>query len=92
MNCDDNTLTRQDYRQPFVLSADDQAFHEAKGFTNEPKRCSSRHRARRSEPNGGYGQGPCEMHPTAIARYTVAIASVNSTRAHGNLVEKRYNK
>ena len=35
---EDKTLTCQDCGQPFVFSADDQAFHETKGFTNEPKR------------------------------------------------------
>lgn len=67
MNYVDRTLTCQECGQPFTFSADDQAFHATKGFTNEPKRCASCREARRSERNGGYGRGPREMYPVVCA-------------------------
>ena len=70
MNYEDRTLTCQDCGQSFTFSADDQAFHAEKGFTNEPKRCSSCRQARRNERGGGgggYSQGPREMHPVVCA-------------------------
>ena len=67
MEYEDKTLTCQDCGQPFTFSADDQSFHAMKGFTNEPKRCVSCRQVRRSERNGGYGQGPREAHPVVCA-------------------------
>ena len=67
MDYEDKTLTCQDCGQPFTFSADDQSFHAMKGFTNEPKRCSSCRQARRSERNGGYSQSPREAHPVVCA-------------------------
>ncbi len=67
MNYEDRTLTCQDCRQSFTFSADDQSFHAMKGFTNEPKRCDSCRQARRSERNGGSGQGQRDMYPPVCA-------------------------
>ena len=67
MNYEDKSLTCQDCGQPFTFSADDQSFHEMKGFTNEPKRCNPCRQTRRSERDGGYSQGPREMHPVVCA-------------------------
>ncbi len=67
MSYEDKTLTCQDCGQPFTFSADDQSFHAEKGFTNEPKRCVSCREARRSEQNGGHGQGRREMFPVVCA-------------------------
>ena len=67
MNYEDRTLTCQDCGQPFVFSADDQAYHATKGFTNEPRRCTSCRQLRRNERGGGYDQGPREMHPVVCA-------------------------
>ena len=67
MSYEDKTLTCVECRQPFTFSADDQSYHVEKGFTNEPKRCTSCREARRSERNGGYGQGPREMYPVVCA-------------------------
>ena len=67
MSYEDKTLTCQDCGQPFTFTADDQSFHAEKGFTNEPKRCYSCREARRSERNGGYSQGPREMHTVVCA-------------------------
>ena len=68
MSYEDKTLTCQDCGQPFIFSADDQAYHATKGFTNEPKRCAPCRQSRRGERNtGGFGQGPREMHPAVCA-------------------------
>ena len=67
MNYEDKTLTCQECRQPFTFSADDQAYHAEKGFSNEPKRCTSCRQARRNERGGGEGQGSREMHPVVCA-------------------------
>src|SRR5581483_9724553 len=60
VNFTDKTLTCADCGAPFTFSADDQAFHQERGFTNEPRRCPNCRAARRSERNGGgssYGGG-----------------------------------
>jgi CxxC-x17-CxxC domain-containing protein len=67
MSYQDRNLTCQDCGQSFVFSADDQAYHAEKGYTNEPKRCPSCRQARRTD-RGGYGQGPREMYPAVCAQ------------------------
>ena len=67
MDYEDKTLTCQDCGQPFTFSADDQAFHAMKGFTNEPKRCATCRQQRRSGRDGGDGEGFREMHPVVCA-------------------------
>ena len=76
MSYEDRTLTCQDCGQPFTFSADDQAYHAEKGYTNEPKRCTSCRQARRGQRSddgfgfgggGGYDRGPREMHPAVCA-------------------------
>ena len=57
MNFVDRTLTCADCGTTFTFSADDQAYHQERGFTNEPRRCPSCRAARRSERNGGGGGG-----------------------------------
>jgi CxxC-x17-CxxC domain-containing protein len=54
MSYQDRTLTCADCGQPFTYSADDQAYHASRGFTNEPKRCPDCRAARRSDSGGGY--------------------------------------
>jgi CxxC-x17-CxxC domain-containing protein len=70
MSYEDRTLTCQDCGQSFTFSADDQAYHAEKGYTNEPKRCPSCRQARRSERGfgGGYGRAPREMYPAVCAQ------------------------
>ena len=65
MSYQDRTLTCQDCGQSFTFSADDQAYHAEKGFTNEPKRCQSCRQSRRNERGngGGYGQSPERCTP-----------------------------
>ena len=58
MSYQDKTLTCTDCGKPFTFSADDQAYHATKGFTNEPKRCTSCRQTRRNERGGGgFGGG-----------------------------------
>ena len=39
MAFEDKTLTCADCGADFTFSADDQAYHQERGFTNEPRRC-----------------------------------------------------
>ena len=55
MNFTDRTLTCADCGTSFTFSADDQAYHQEKGFTNEPRRCQSCRAAKRAERNSGGG-------------------------------------
>jgi CxxC-x17-CxxC domain-containing protein len=79
MTYQDRTLSCQECGQSFNFSADDQAFHADKGFTNEPKRCPTCRQARRNERGntgfggggggggGGFDRGPREMFPAVCA-------------------------
>jgi len=54
----DKTLTCVDCGASFVFTAGEQEFHASKGFTNEPRRCTSCRSARRSSrDSGGSGGG-----------------------------------
>ncbi len=54
----DRTLTCADCGTGFTFSADDQAYHADRGFTNEPRRCTDCRNQRRSQQGGGsYGGG-----------------------------------
>ncbi len=75
----DKTLTCADCGTSFIFSAEDQAFHQEKGFTNEPRRCQSCRAAKRAERNdgssysgstsygGGYG-GQREMYSATCSQ------------------------
>ncbi len=70
MTYQDRNLTCAECAQSFVFSADDQAYHAEKGYTNEPKRCSTCRDARRAQSGGsggGFDRGPREMHPVVCA-------------------------
>ncbi len=71
MTYQDRSLTCVDCGQSFIFSADDQAYHAEKGYTNEPKRCASCRQTRRDRrPNDGfdsYNRGPREMHSVVCA-------------------------
>lgn len=63
----DKTLTCSDCGAPFTFTEGEQEFHQSKGFTNEPRRCSSCRTARRgSDGGGGYG-GAREMFSATCA-------------------------
>lgn len=71
MSYQDRTLICEDCGAEFTFSADDQAYHAEKGYTNEPKRCPSCRAARKaSRGDGGGGGGGYrrrEMHPAVCA-------------------------
>ena len=70
MTYTDRTLTCVECGDPFTFSADDQAYHAEKGYTNEPKRCPSCRQTRRSQRYGdsdGYDRAPREMHTVTCA-------------------------
>ena len=75
MSYTDRTLTCADCGTDFTFSADDQAYHAQKGFTNEPRRCANCRNQRRSDrgessygggSGGGYG-GQREMFSATCA-------------------------
>ena len=71
MAYEDRSLACVDCGQSFIFSADDQAYHAEKGYTNEPKRCASCRQGRRDRRSddgyGGYNRGPREMHSVVCA-------------------------
>ena len=71
---EDRTLSCVECNQSFTFSADDQAYHAEKGYTNEPKRCPTCRQAKRNQRNsdgfgggGGFDRAPREMHPVVCA-------------------------
>ena len=67
----DKTLTCSDCGQSFTFSAGEQESFAQRGFTNEPKRCTSCRQNRRAETgssnNSGYSSGPRQMFPAVCA-------------------------
>ncbi len=57
MSFQDKSIQCSDCGTTFTFSAEDQAFFQSKGYTNEPKRCPSCRQARKSERNGSSGSG-----------------------------------
>ena len=75
MTYQEKTLQCSDCGASFTFTAEEQQFFATKGFTNEPKRCSSCRAARKTERNGGsiggndYGYRPQrEMFPATCAQ------------------------
>ena len=69
MNYVDRTLSCVECSQSFTFSADDQAYHADRGYTNEPKRCPDCRQAKRAQRNSGgnFSRGPREMHTVVCA-------------------------
>ena len=71
----DMTLACSDCGSDFVFTVGEQEFHASRGFTTNPKRCSSCRNARRGQPRdsggggggGGYGGGQREMFTVVCA-------------------------
>ena len=64
----DKILTCVDCGAQFTFSAEDQEYHASRGFTNEPKRCSSCRQARKAERGqGGYGPSSRPTYPAVCA-------------------------
>ena len=83
MSYADKTITCRDCGMDFVFTAGEQEFYAQKGFTNEPTRCPSCRKQRKSGSGGGrssgygerdsyggrssYSSGPREMHTATCA-------------------------
>ena len=68
----DRTLSCVECSQAFTFSADDQAYHAEKGYSNDPKRCPACRQARRAQNNGGdfgggFGRRSQDMYPVVCA-------------------------
>ena len=49
----DKTIECSDCGNTFIFGAEEQEFFASKGYTNDPKRCPTCRRMRRSQPSGG---------------------------------------
>ena len=68
MSFQDKSIQCSDCGATFTFSAKDQEFFQSKGFTNEPKRCSSCRQARKLERNGNGNYGaPRQMFPATCS-------------------------
>ena len=70
MSFEDKTLQCSDCGASFTFSAEEQEFFQAKGFTNEPKRCPACRQSRKADRygDGGYGdRSPRQMFPAVCA-------------------------
>jgi CxxC-x17-CxxC domain-containing protein len=70
MSFQDKSLQCSDCGTTFTFSAEEQEFFQAKGYTNEPKRCPSCRAARKAERYGstGYDRGSRrQMFPAVCA-------------------------
>jgi CxxC-x17-CxxC domain-containing protein len=69
----EKSLQCSDCGKTFPFTVEEQEFYASKGFTNEPKRCSSCRQARKSERGDGGGRGfnnrgPRQMYPATCAQ------------------------
>ena len=68
MSFEDKTLRCVDCGASFTFSADEQAFFETKGYTNDPKRCPACREARKAQRYGDGGLRPRrQMYPVTCA-------------------------
>ena len=70
MSFEDKTLQCSDCGATFTFNAEEQEFFQAKGYTNEPKRCPSCRAARKAERYGNTGYEPRarrQMFPAVCA-------------------------
>ena len=57
MSFQEKSIVCSDCGASFTFSIEDQEFFQSKGYTNEPKRCSSCRQARKTERNGSGNDG-----------------------------------
>jgi len=68
MSFQDKSIQCSDCGATFTFSVEDQEFFQKKGFTNEPKRCTSCRQAKKSERDGSSSYGtPRQMFPVTCA-------------------------
>lgn len=63
----DRELTCVECNQSFTFTAGEQEYHAQKGFTNEPKRCTSCRAAKKQRQGGGSGGTTREFHTGVCA-------------------------
>ena len=76
MAYEDKTLVCGDCSENFIFTSGEQSFYAEKGFVNEPRRCPTCRRMRRSDRGGGGGfggggggyGGPRMMYPIVCAQ------------------------
>ncbi len=64
----EKSLQCSDCGKTFPFTVEEQEFYASKGFTNEPKRCPTCRKARKSERSGGDSRGPRQMYPATCAQ------------------------
>jgi len=67
MSFQDKSIQCSDCGATFTFNAEEQEFFQSKGYTNEPKRCPTCRRARKTERNGNSGYAPRQMFPATCA-------------------------
>jgi len=69
MSFEDKSIQCSDCGVTFTFSVEEQEFFQARGYTNEPKRCPACRQARKEERFGssGYGSGRRQMFPVVCA-------------------------
>jgi CxxC-x17-CxxC domain-containing protein len=72
MDLEDKTLQCVECGESFTFTVAEQEFFASRGYTNEPKRCSTCREARQNRTRSGgydsYGyRAPREMHPVVCA-------------------------
>ena len=67
MSFEDKSLECSECGIAFTHSAEDQEFFQARGYTNEPKRCPDCRQKRKAERNGGGHGAPRQMFPVVCA-------------------------
>ena len=68
MSFQDKSIQCSDCGVTFTHSVEDQEYFQSKGYTNEPKRCSSCRQARKSERYGNNSySSQRQMHPVTCA-------------------------
>ncbi len=68
MEFTDKTLQCSDCGATFAFTAEEQKFYDAKGYTNEPKRCPACRESRRAGRNSFDGYRPTrQMYPAICA-------------------------
>lgn len=53
----DKTLSCKDCGAEFIFTEGEQTFYKEKGFQNEPQRCPTCRKAKKSQQRGGFGSG-----------------------------------
>lgn len=66
MSFQDKSLQCSDCGASFNFSAEEQEFYQTKGFTNEPKRCTTCRQARKTERSGSNNYGASRQMFSAV--------------------------